>query len=145
MSLYNFDAFRTADQLEKMKDLDARGICIFCPQHIGEDQEKVLIDTPNWMVKKNSYPYKDTRLHLLLIPKEHIKTLSELSKAAQEDFIPLISRCEEEFDLKSYAVGIRSGGMKKNGGSIEHLHVHIVVGDTDNPYHEVVRFKMSSR
>ena len=81
----------------------------------------------------------------MLIPKKHVNTLPKLARAAQDEFIPLIARCEKAYDLKSYAVGIRSGDMRFNGGSIEHVHVHLVVGDTDDPAHEAVRFKMSSR
>jgi ATP adenylyltransferase len=145
MSLYNFAAARSDEQLKDMQNLDSRGVCIFCPEHIGEDKQELLIDTDSWMVKENSYPYKDTKLHLLLVPKEHVSTISKLSLAAQKEFLPLVSKCERKFKLTSYALAIRSGDMRRNGGSIEHLHVHIVVGNTDNPDHEPVRFKMSSR
>ncbi|MDO8591905.1 MAG: HIT family protein [bacterium] len=145
MSQYNPKVARTPAQLEKMKDLMKRGVCIFCPKYIHEDLEKVEIETDYWMVKKNAYPYEGTRLHILLIPKAHVSIFSKLPKPAQAEFVGLVVRCEKHYKLVSYAMGIRAGDMRFNGGSIEHLHAHIVVGDTDNPKHEPVRFKMSHR
>ena len=136
---------RTKAQLKKMQDLTKRGVCIFCPEHIHEDDQPVLFKTTDWMIKENSYPYEGTKLHLLLISRKHVKSVSELSKAAQSDFLAVVDRCERKFKLTSYAVGFRSGDIHHNGGSIEHLHAHLVVGDTDNPKHNPVRFKMSSQ
>jgi len=145
MSLYNFEAARSEEQRQDMIDLDNRGICIFCPEHIQDDGSEIFFDTDYWIVKENKYPYKDTKAHLVLVPKEHVATISQLSKEAMEEFLSVVSQCETKFKLSSYAVGIRSGDMRFNGSSIEHLHAHIVSGDTDNPKHEPVRFKMSSR
>jgi len=144
MSQYNPKVARSKAQLEKMQDLIKRGVCIFCPEHIHEDSEKIQIETKHWMVKKNSYPYERTKLHILLIPRVHVSTVSKLPKAAKAEFVDLIAKCEKHFKLTSYALGMRAGDMRYNGGSMEHLHAHIVVGDTDDPNHEPVRFKMSS-
>ena len=145
MKNYNTKVARSDAQLEKMDELIKRGICIFCPEHIHEDSEKIQIKTKHWMVKKNAYPYERTKLHILLISRVHVSTMSQLSKAAQMEFTQLIVRCEKQFKLVSYALGMRAGDMRCNGASMEHLHAHIVVGDTGDPNHEPVRFKMSSR
>ena len=145
MAYYNEEASRSPKQLEEMKRLNKKGICIFCPEHIHEDKNKVEAQTKHWMVKKNAFPREHTALNLLFIPKMHVKTISELPKEAQVELLPLISKCEKEYKLKSYAIVIRSGDMRFNGGSVEHLHVHLVTGDIDNPNHQPVRYKLSSR
>ncbi len=145
MKNYNLKVARTKAQREHMEELMERGICIFCPEHIHEDHDRIEIETKHWMVKKNSYPYKQTKLHILLIPKVHVSTVSKLPKAARAEFVDLIVKCEKFFKLTSYALGMRAGDMRYNGASMEHLHAHIVVGDTDDPSHDPVRFKMSSR
>ena len=143
---YNFDTARREDQLKQMRDLAARGVCAFCRENIeAEMREPIELETDHWVVKKNDYPYERTKLHLLLIPKEHVNTLSKLSPASRHDLIDTIVQAENKWSLTSYAVGIRSGDMRYNGGSVEHLHAHIIVGDTDDPNHEPVRFKVSSR
>jgi diadenosine tetraphosphate (Ap4A) HIT family hydrolase len=145
MAQYHHQAARSKEQLEEMKRLAKQGICIFCPENIVQDTEKIELQTENWMLKKNRYPYENTKHHLVLIPKQHVKDISELSKTAQEEFLPFVARVAKKYRLKSYAVAMRSGDMRYNGGSIEHIHAHLVVGDTDDPNHQPVRFKLSSR
>ena len=36
--LYDFAAARSPDQLTRMHDLAARGVCSFCPEHVGTEQ-----------------------------------------------------------------------------------------------------------
>ncbi len=143
---YNLDNSRKAEQSEQMKDLARRGVCAFCPEHIEKERRNAIeIRTDHWIVSKNDYPYERTKLHLLLIPREHVNTLSDLSPAALHDLPDTIVKAEKKWHLTYYGVGIRSGDMRRTGGSVDHLHAHIIVGDTDASDHEPVRFKMSSR
>lgn len=143
---YNNAQARTPEQLQKMKQLAKRGICAFCYEHIRHETiEPIELETEHWFVKKNDYPYERTKLHLMLIPKLHVHTISELAKEIQVSFLPLVTQLERQYHLTSYALGLRSGDMHYNGGSVEHLHAHLIVGDPTHPDPEPVRFKMSSR
>lgn len=143
---YNLEAARQEQQINRMQNLAARGICAFCPEYIqNETDSPIEIETKHWVVKKNDYPYERTKLHLLLIPKLHVQTLADLPVTAQQELIPTIVKAAQLHHLDSYAVGIRSGDMRYNGGSVEHLHAHLIVGDPEHADAEPVRFKMSSR
>lgn len=143
---YNLDVARSEEQRRQMEELGARGVCAFCRENIEtEMREPIELETDHWVVKRNDYPYERTKLHLLLIPKEHVNTLSKLSVPARHNMADVIVTVEKQWKLTSYAVGIRSGDMRFNGGSVEHLHAHVIVGDTDDPNHEPVRFKVSAR
>jgi len=145
MSKYNLRAARRKEQLQRMIDLDQRNVCAFCPQNIKfETTSPIELESKHWYVKDNDFPYRGTKYHFLVISKKHVKTISELPKSAQVEFLTLISQVERKFKLKSYAVGMRSGNIKFNAGSVEHLHAQIIVGDTSKPDHKPVRFKMSS-
>lgn len=129
-----------------MKDLEARGICMFCPEHIhNEARGSILLETKYWMIKTNDFPYNDTKIHVLIIPKKHVTTLTELSTQAKSAFLKLIDDYARSQNLDFYALGMRVGDMRYNGGSISHLHAHLIVGNVNNINHESVRFKMSSR
>lgn len=146
MTQYNHAAARQPHQLNRMKDLAERGVCAFCIEHIRQETTlPIELETEHWVVKRNDYPYERTTLHLLVIPKMHVKTISELPKEAQNEFLPTIAQVEKQYELTSYAVGMRSGDMHYNGGSVEHLHAHIIVGDPKHKNPDPVRFKMSSR
>ncbi|MFX1409186.1 MAG: HIT family protein [Promethearchaeota archaeon] len=77
-------------------------------------------------ISLNLYPYNPG--HLLIVPNKHIAKLTELTK---EDLIH-ISRTMQGIQLllddlynpRGYNIGINQGRIA--GGSIEHLHFHIV-------------------
>lgn len=141
MSLYNFETARTEEQRQKMIDLDRRGICTFCPEYIyREDGDSVIREMGAWILKKNSFPYENTDVHLLVIPKRHIVTISEFTPEEFGELQEIIKKCEEDFSLDSYAFAMRSGDMSSNGGSIEHIHGHIIQGDKNSK--EKVKFKV---
>lgn len=143
---YNLDVARYDEQLKQMADLMDRGVCAFCRENIEAEQKNPIeIETDHWVVKKNDYPYENTRLHLLLIAKKHVNSLAELSESARHDFTDVIASIETDRKLKYYSIGMRSGDMRHTASSVEHLHAHLVVGDTEDPNHEPVRFKMSSK
>jgi ATP adenylyltransferase len=142
---YNHAEARLKTQALRMKDLESRGICAFCRENVEtETTSPIEIETVNWVVKANDYPYERTKLHLLIIPKKHVKTVSELSFGAQQELMPLIADVEKHYDLKSYAFALRSGDMRYNGGSVEHLHAHLIVGGLKNQDDEPVRFKVGT-
>lgn len=143
---YNLSAARYSEQKAHMKSLAERNVCAFCYQNIPAEQKNPIeLETKHWVVKKNDYPYEHTSLHLIMIPKQHVSTFSQLTTSAQADFGRAITETENHFNLDSYAIGMRSGDFRYNGGSVEHIHAHIVVGERDQEHFQAVRFKMSSR
>lgn len=144
--LYNHEQGRTPEQMRRMKDLDERGVCSFCRENLEhETTSPIEFETEHWIAKANDFPYERTKHHILLIPKVHTSNIRDLPAAAQSEFMPMIAKIEQKYKFKSFGVAMRSGDMRYNGGTVDHFHAHIVVGDTDNPKHEPVRFKLSSR
>ena len=142
---YDLRHAREQAQIEKMRHLIDEGICAFCEENFEKYHDNpVEFSSAHWVVSKNDYPYKRTSLHLLVVSKNHVRTFSELAPEARADFAEVLVAIEARWKLPSYAVGIRVGDPERNGGTLEHLHAHIVVGDTDDPGHEPVRFKMTS-
>lgn len=146
MSDYNLDTARVEAQRAKMERLHRENICAFCPEYFDEFHDNPIeLKTDHWLVTKNDYPYEHTSLHLLVIPTEHATTVSELSAAAQADYLDVIAKAEKHFKLTAYGVAMRSGDFRYNGGSVKHLHAHILVGDFNDPSnHQKLKFKFSS-
>jgi ATP adenylyltransferase len=145
VSLYYLGNARLPEQLAEMRRLEAAGVCIFCPEHLAAPDQRVLHRTPQWTVTPNDFPYQRTRLHLLLIPDEHVTDLADLSPAARLDFWAVLDWVKDHFGLTFYSLAVRNGLSEYTGGTVRHLHVHIVQGDVDDPHHEPVRTKLSSR
>lgn len=146
MNSYNLSAARTPEQKAKMKKLQQLNICAFCPEHFVEFHDNPIeFETPYWVVSKNDYPYKGTSLHLLIIPKIHVKHIKELSDTARSDLMQVVAQIETRFNLTSFSLGMRVGDFNYNGGSVTHLHAHIIVSDFKKPEeHLPVFMKLTS-
>jgi ATP adenylyltransferase len=144
--LYQLGNFRHPEQLADMQALDRDGTCIFCPEHLTADpSHPVLHESRHWLVTNNKYPYANTRLHLLLVPRAHVEDLLDLEPAARDEYWTVLEWIKKSYGLTFYSIGSRNGDSRYTGSSIAHVHVHVVVGDVDDPAHEAVRFKMSDR
>jgi ATP adenylyltransferase len=141
-SYYYLDNSRGEAQSEDMRRLEAEGRCLFCP---GQEALAVVHKTPQWTIVPNRFPYRGTRLHLLLVPDEHVADMADLSPAAQADFWSALAWVRERYALTFYGLAIRNGDPAFTGGTIRHLHVHLVVGDVENPDADYVRVRLSSR
>ena len=139
MSLYDFAAARTDEQRAKMKDLDARGVCIFCPEHAGE----LLHRGEHWYVKHNDFPYAGTAAHLLIVPVRHVVAFDELPDEAGAELWAIKRMLKAQLAPLATATVERSGDMRLNGGSVAHLHTHFVALD-DAPS-TTVRFRVSAK
>ncbi|MFI7585503.1 HIT family protein [Spongisporangium articulatum] len=146
MSLYFVGNARHAEQAERMRALEAAGVCLFCPEQLDAEPAAGLVaSTDEWTVRRNDFPYAGTKLHLLVVPRRHVTDLVDLPDAVLAQFWPLVRSLREEFDLTYYGLGARCGDPACTGGTIAHVHVHLLVGDVDDPGHEPVRLKLSSR
>jgi dihydrofolate reductase/diadenosine tetraphosphate (Ap4A) HIT family hydrolase len=141
-SYYYLGNSRGEAQSDDMRRLEAEGRCLFCP---GQEALAVVHKTPQWTIVPNRFPYRGTRLHLLLIPDEHVTDMADLSPAAQADFWTALSWVRDQYSLTFYGLAVRNGDPAFTGGTIRHLHVHVVVGDVENSDVDFVRVRMSSR
>ncbi|MGW1715786.1 HIT family protein [Streptomyces sp. NPDC002156] len=129
MTLYYFGNCRTAEQRAEMERLDHEGICLFCPDVIRKhEKQQILWETAHWMATPNEFPYAGTQLHLLLIPKEHATDLLDLSAEARADFWEVLASTKDRYGLDHYGLGVRNGDCRYTGGTIRHLHVHVLTG-----------------
>ena len=146
MSLYYFGNVRTREQYDDMRRLEESGTCIFCPRQLRADpNQRVVYRSAQWTLTPNEFPYVGTRLHLLLVPDEHVTDLLDLSPAALADFWTALAWARDEYGLSYYSLAARNGQCEFTGATVRHVHVHLVQGDVDDPEHVPVRTKLSSR
>lgn len=111
--------------------------CVFCVK-LSESQ-----DEQNFILRRfkynaiilNLYPYNAG--HLMVIPLEHKKRLSEINLAARQEFIELTSQSIAILEEDLGADGINAGlnlGKSAGAGIPSHLHMHVIprwAGDTN--------------
>jgi len=105
--------------------------CIFCK--LANNSEKN--DEKNLLITRfryhnlfmNLYPYN--KGHLLLIPKKHVKSLSDLSHEGQVELILILSAIpdilEETLGAEDTNIGINLGKIA-GASKPDHLHIQIV-------------------
>lgn len=144
MSLYYPGNARGEEQRAKMARLESAGICVFCPQHLADDPDNpVLQRFPHWTLVRNRYPYKGARDHLLLVPDDHVTDLADLPPEAQQSFWPALTWTRDHFASTHYGLGARNGDCRLTGGTVRHLHIHLLIGETASGQ-APVRMKFSS-
>ncbi len=122
---------RSPEKKNVLEDLQSRGVCNFCQgEHFLEGHSSpVLIETKHWVATKNRWAYEGATSHLLVINKEHLTTVTELSSDAWEDLQKITLKLVEEFNITGGTFLLRFGDMRFNGSTVQHLHAQIVSGN----------------
>ena len=103
--------------------------CIFCQIAHGQTDTEILYQTDTLVVFKDINPHAP--VHLLLVPKKHIRSVNDLSDADQKILAELIMVAKEM--AKEHGVA-KSGykllyNVERWGGQvIFHLHLHLFGG-----------------
>jgi len=125
--LYHLPAARSAEQLRYMEELEASGVCIFCPEHVEQyHREPIEHRGEHWYVTRNDYPYAGTVAHYLIVPHRHVSSFDELPDAAGAELWAIRRMLKAQLNPVAVATVERSGDMRFNGGSVAHLHTHFV-------------------
>src|ERR1700722_9804529 len=141
--LYNRAAAREATQRRYMEELEAAGICVFCPQHVAQYQREPVERTgEHWYVTRNGYPYEGALAHYLIVALKHVLSFDELPDEAGAELWQIKRELRARHDAVAFATVERSGNMLYNGGSVAHLHVHFVA--LEEAPSATVRFRVSA-
>jgi histidine triad (HIT) family protein len=103
--------------------------CIFCQIAHGQTDTEILYQSDTLVVFKDINPHAP--VHLLLVPKKHIRSVNDATEADQRILAELILVAKE----MAKAHGVAGSGYKllynveRGGGQvIFHLHMHLIGG-----------------
>ena len=103
--------------------------CIFCQIAHGQTDTEILYQTDTLVVFEDINPHAP--VHLLFVPKKHIRSVNDLTDADQEILSELIMVAKE----MAIEHGVSKSGYKllynveRGGGQvIFHLHLHLMGG-----------------
>lgn len=143
LPLYNLDAARSEDQRAYMQGLEADGICVFCREHVERYHgEQVELSGEHWYVTRNRYPYEGTAAHYLIVAQAHVTSFDQLPDEAGAELWSIKRELKRRLRPVSLASVERSEDMLYNGGSVAHLHVHLV--SLERHPATTVRFRVSA-
>lgn len=103
--------------------------CIFCKIIKGEIPSNKVYEDEEILAFKDINPAAP--IHILVIPKKHIKSLIEVKEEDQEVIGKIYKKIneiakEQGFDQKGFRVIVNCG--EDGGQEVEHLHFHLLAG-----------------
>jgi histidine triad (HIT) family protein len=117
-------AFQQKRRLSRMND-----VCIFCDIVNRKMETEFLFENETVVVFKDIHPHAP--VHILIVPKRHIRSINDLTV----DDGPLLSELIMTGKAMADKIGVAKSGYKllfnveKGGGQmIFHLHLHLLGG-----------------
>lgn len=103
--------------------------CLFCSMVAGDIQPEVVYENEWVLAFRDIRPQAPT--HVLVIPKEHVATLDDLSSHPPELAGALLMAARavaqlEGLQLDGYRTVVNCG--KDGGQEVYHLHIHVLGG-----------------
>jgi len=111
--------------MAKYRQIAESGKCPFCEPYIENERRGT---TEFWNIVLNQFPYKNARLHWLILPKRHVTELTGLTIEEWSDLYKAITKLETDNQLplcNGYGVGLRTGPV--GGVTLHHLHWHVIL------------------
>lgn len=142
-SFINVNNSREKDQIEVMQKIADESHCPFCEENLRlYHKNPILKDGKYWLVTKNQWPYQHTKHHFLLIYKEHATVLADLAAEAGGELFTMIKELEKEYKFEGGGFSMRFGDTDFSAGTVNHLHVQLVIPDAMAKDFEPVKIKL---
>lgn len=128
------DNARESEQRAVMSQITKDGVCPFCEENLEKyHKPPILFKTEKWIVTTNAWPYKMTKKHFLVISRDHVSHLAEVSMTGIQEISLVMNKLKNEFGLEYGTLLMRFGEMSKTGATVKHLHFQIIQSDPKDP------------
>ena len=98
--------------------------CLFCSIVAGSTTAHRVLDTPRTIGFLDARPV--FKGHVLVVPRDHVETLSDLPAAEVGDYFQTVQRVTAAVESAMSAAGTFVAVNNKVSQSVPHLHVHVV-------------------
>ncbi len=117
---------------EIISSIEKKGKCPFCPENFKYHKEPILKTLAGWFITKNSWPYKNTENHFIIISKKHKENFGELNNNDLKSVKILVNWTIKKFKIKGGALALRFGDTNYTGATVCHLHFHLISPKTNS-------------
>ena len=119
------DYKKTLETIEKITK------CPFCKENFKYHKKEILKTYKNWFITKNSWPYKNSKFHFLIIPEKHKEEFNDLKISDFKIASDLANWAIKKYKIKGGALTLRFGDTQYTGATVCHLHFHLIVPKLD--------------
>lgn len=122
---------KSEDYLRVLKGIEKTNKCPFCKENFKYHKEPILKREDGWFLTKQSWPYKNTEYHFLIIPEEHKEKFSDLDSSDFALVSKLVNWVNKKYKIRGGCLALRFGDSIYTGATVHHLHFHLIVPKTD--------------
>lgn len=140
VNLQNARAGLYADVIANIAE---KKICPFCPEHITTIHKNPIEEHSAWLVTDNMYPYRPTKQHVLIVHRQHIEGMDQVSSDAWAELRVIIKAETAKRGIVGGSFFLRFGETKFTGASVTHLHAHLIQSDPDDPTYDSAKGLMT--
>jgi diadenosine tetraphosphate (Ap4A) HIT family hydrolase len=125
---------RPGDNYQKViEEIAEHKVCPFCNENLKKyHKNPILIEGKYWLATNNLYPYKNTLHHVIFINKEHIEHIEEVQAESWYELHSQIKQIAKERKIKGGSFLLRFGDTNFTGGSVSHLHAHLIQSNPED-------------
>lgn len=125
---------RTADYRKDLEEIEAAGVCPFCPENFNWHPNPVLETHGDWLITEIREKYPNAERHFLLICKRHLTHVVEMLQQDWHDIDALLLFATAKYGLasKGGAITMRFGDTRYTGATVQHLHMHLIVPELNS-------------
>ena len=105
----NIKNARKGEYQKVIKKIAGTGKCPFCPENFKYHKKPIYKKRGGWFLTNNSWPYKNTRNHLLILGYKHKEKFSELTKTDFDSVAYLANWAIKNWKIKGGAMAMRFG------------------------------------
>ncbi|KKW09719.1 MAG: hypothetical protein UY47_C0006G0010 [Parcubacteria group bacterium GW2011_GWB1_49_7] len=118
---------RTYKQYCQMVRDALAGRCPFCEP--DPEVNKVVAQNTLWRAWQSPFPEKNTLYHFIVVPKQHHVDTQQLNAGEKLGLFDILKGLRDAYCYQSRGILIRDGDATLSAGTIQHLHVHVMVPD----------------
>jgi len=127
----NIKNARKGEYKKVIKEIARTGKCPFCKENFKYHKKPVFKRKDEWFLTDNTWPYKNTKHHLVIIGDKHKENFSELTKKDLTAVAFLVNWAIKKWKIRGGGVAMRFGKTDYTGASVSHLHFHIISPELD--------------
>ena len=110
-----------------LKIIEKTEKCPFCKENFKYHKKPIFKKEKGWFITDNSWPYKNTQYHFLIISQKHKEKFSQLNSSDFRSVFKLTNWAIRRYKIKGGALNLRFGNPLYAGSTVYHLHFHLIV------------------
>jgi len=126
MKYVNIKNARQGEYKKVIETIATTGKCPFCKENFKYHKKPIYKKISGWFLTNNSWPYKNTEMHFIILGEKHKENFSELTKKDFESIAFLTNWAIKKWKIKGGALAMRFGNTDYTGASVSHIHFHII-------------------